>query len=129
MLNRYIKNPKELASDIKELALSGEVNPIMIKAMYDIFSQVMKDEEVKSAILAEADLHDKVVSVNGFTYQKMSISKYSYKHDTVWQEINEKRKEREQLMKNAMKSGIADSDTGEMIPSAIKTSTEFLKRI
>ena len=102
MLKEYVNNPKLLAADIKELVLSGEVNPIMVKVMFDIFSQAMKDKEVRDAILSEADLHNKDFEVNGFKFIKSTSTKYSYKHDKEWSEIEKQKKDREKVLKAAI---------------------------
>ncbi|MCK5018555.1 MAG: hypothetical protein KAS32_15955 [Candidatus Peribacteraceae bacterium] len=128
MLNKYIKNPKELAVDVKNMVLSGDVNPIVVKIMFDIFSDAMKDAEVKSAIMSEADLHGVDIEVNGFRYAKKSRTTYSYKHDAIWQQFEAQKKAREELMKLASKQDVADPNTGEIIPEAIKSTSEFLQR-
>jgi hypothetical protein len=128
MLQEYVNNPKQLAEDVKDLVLAGEINPIMVKVMFDIFSDAMKDKEVKDAIMSEADLHGTEVEVNGFRYQKKSRTTYSYKHDAEWNRIEGEKKAREELMKMADKQEIADPKTGEVVPPAMKSSSEFLQR-
>ncbi len=128
MLDKYVKNPKQLAIDIKETILSGDVNPLIIKVMYDVFSDIMKDRGVKSAILDEADLHGEEVEVAGFRYKKANRRTYSYKHDATWQEIDGKKKAREEQMKTAIEHDVIDTETGELVPKAGVSNSEFLKR-
>jgi len=129
MIKSYVSNPVKIAEDIKDLVLSGDVNPILIKVIYDAFSDAMKDAQVKDAILSEADLHGKEFEISGFKFMKMSRTTYDFKHDSVWQELESLKKSRESLMKQAMENEIADSTTGEIIPPAVKKSSEFLKRV
>jgi len=128
MIKEYINNPAKIAKDVKTLVLSGEVNPIMVKVMFDVFSQAMKDEDVKDAIMSEVDKHEKQFEINGFRFEKASRSSYSFKHDVEWLRLDAQRKARENLMKLALEMDVADPNTGEIIPPAIKTNTEFIKR-
>ena len=128
MIKEYINNPAKIAADVKTLVLSGEVDPIMVKVMFDIFSAAMNDKEVKSAIMAEVDKHPKQFEVNGFRFEKASRSTYYFKHDAEWLRLEAERKARENLMKLALDMEIADTKTGEIVPRAIKTNTEFIKR-
>lgn len=128
MLQEYISNPKKLSSDVKDMVLSGEVNPLMVKVMFDIFSDAMKDKDVRDAIMNEADLHGAEIEVNGFKYMKSSRRSYSYNHDALWQELSGKIKAREAQMKTAIEHEVVDTGTGELVPSAEAKSSEFLKR-
>ena len=128
MIKEYINNPAKIAADVKTLVLSGEVDPIMVKVMFDIFSEAMNDKEVKGAIMAEVDKHPKQFEVNGFRFEKASRSTYSFKHDAEWLRLDAQRKSRENLMKLALEQDIADPNTGEIVPPAIKSSTEFIKK-
>jgi hypothetical protein len=128
-LKEYTKNPMAIAKDIRAMVASGEVNPIAVKQIYDIFSQAMKDDYIKDAIMAEADKYEGEFEVNGLRYKKQSSTTYTYKHDAVWQQIEAQKKSREELMKMALKHEVADPSTGEIVPAAEKTSSEFLKRV
>jgi hypothetical protein len=128
MLDKYIKNPKELAVDIKNMVLAGEVNPLMAKVLHDIFNEVMKDKDVKDAIMNEADLHGGEIEFNGFKYKKSARTTHSYKHDGVWQELAGKVKAREELMKLAHKQDVADPNTGEIISPSMISTSEFLRK-
>lgn len=128
MLDKYIKNPKELAEDVKNMVLSGNVNPLMAKVLHDVFNDVMKDQEVKDALMNEADLHSGVIEFNGFKYEKRSRTTYSYKHDAIWQELEAKRKAREELMKMALKQEVADAESGEVVNPPTVSKSEFLTR-
>lgn len=129
MLKEYVNNPAKIATDLRDMVDSGDVNPLMIKIMYDIFSNAMKDASINGAIMDEADKHEGEFSYNGFRFKKMNRKNYVFKHDAEWQRIAGMKKAREEQMKAAIQHEVVDSNTGELIPSAEVNTSTCLKRL
>ncbi len=130
---------KEFARQIKDIILSGEVDPldfaIHLKAIENFIEALKKDNHVKEAILDEAEKHGEKT----FTKLNAKITiceagvKYSYeddKHDVLTarkKKIDLEIKAREAYLKQ-LKEPEIDKKTGEIkaIP-ANKTSTTIVK--
>lgn len=112
--------------------LSGDYNPltieIQLKVMEDFISRMRKDAEIKSALTKEVDKYsEKVIDFAEFKITKSQKTTYDYSASSEWVLIKEKIKLIEDKMKLAMKTDIADSESGECVPMATAKVTEFLK--
>jgi hypothetical protein len=120
----------------KQELLNGDYNPldveIQLKAMEEIIKQLRADDDIRQAVLAEAEKYGK-----SFDYRGCKISvreggvKYDYasSNDSTWailqseaDAIAEQKKEREKFLQNLPVEGVADVNTGELITRPPKTS-------
>ena len=83
-------------------------------------------EAVKDQMLEEASRYGtKQFTHAGITYELKSKKTYKYEHCEAWAELTEKRKKLEKLMQSTDKP-IADTETGEIIPPAQWSATEYI---
>lgn len=83
-------------------------------------------EGIKSQILDEADLSgEKIFEINGIKYEKRNRTTYYYHNCAMHEELKTKLKKMEDIMK-VINEPIADVETGEIIPPALKSYTEYI---
>jgi hypothetical protein len=111
---------------------NGEIDPLELrvkfKAMQDAIEQVLKSEVVSEAVLKAFDnWGEPVVHAFGAEVVKRSRTIYDFKHDGIWTQIDQKRKDREKLLK-AIKPGttVYDTETGEEIGHSIKQVISYV---
>jgi hypothetical protein len=106
---------------------SGERDPleleILLKNLEDTIKEIRKDERVKSCVQKEAAKYpEKIIQLRGYEITKISKPTFYYSNDSKWVSMNKSLKEREQFLK-AIKTSVADADTGELIyPPFVKYS-------
>ena len=84
------------------------------------------DGEIRENALEEASMYEKTFSIEGVNVEYRNGSgRYSFKHDAEWCAVKEQedklaavRKEREELMKSALRHGGEFVFDGEIIPPA-----------
>lgn len=119
----------------KEL-LSGDFNPldveIQLKAMEEVIKQLRGDDEIKSAVIAEAEKYGKSFDYRGC---KISIREggvsydYAATGDSSWamldaeaKALSEQKKNREKFLQSLPPEGTISPDTGEIMYAAPRTS-------
>lgn len=143
-MKEYIDNPDKFTTELKALLIDGEVNPIKVKILFDGFKKIMEDNFTKGLIMDEADKHEKIFEVAGMKFTKSSKTSWSFKHATIWKDVDDEQKRIEGLMKEAYSKNVnseenseysadnvgdvCDPETGEVVPPAHKTNSEFIKR-
>lgn len=82
---------------------------------------------LKDKILEEASLYsgEKSFEINGVRFTKTDRTTYYYNHCQKWQELDEKKKALEGMMKVA-KEAFADPETGEIIEPARQSGSESI---
>lgn len=82
---------------------------------------------LKDQLLEEASLYsgEKSFEINGVRFTKTDRTTYYYNHCQKWQELNEKIKALEGMMKVA-KEAFADPETGEIIEPARQSGSESI---
>lgn len=82
---------------------------------------------IKEQVLSEATYEGgRSFETGGVKYELASRKSYTYKHCPAWNELNEKIKALETLMKSTDRE-IADTETGEVIPPAQWSQTDYIK--
>jgi hypothetical protein len=123
-------------NNAKDLILSGNENPLKIavqlKAMEDTIKHLRGDNDIKEAILKEAEKEGKSFQRYGARFdikENGVIYDYTECQDTEWNdlktkydEIEKKIKEREKFLKVISKP-IADAENGNLIYPPSKKST------
>lgn len=135
-----------IKASLKDMFLSGDNPPLEVfarlKAASEAIEDVLKDREVKDAVMAEADNYrEKTFEVHGALWtKKMAGVRYDYSvcgdpvYDSLAFEkkvIDDKIKQREALLKSIPDAGevITDQETGEtklVIPPS-KTGSEIVQ--
>jgi len=120
---------KALVSYLVDYADNGDVNPLDLECMFNrllkTIEYVRDNERYKAAVNAETTKYaEQKFNFNRFTIQKSSRSSYEYKGDYVWNELDAKKKAREELLKT-LKEPMFDESGVQIVP-AIKRTTEFL---
>jgi uncharacterized ParB-like nuclease family protein len=81
---------------------------------------------IKDQLLQEADLTgEKVFTIDGVKFEKKSRTNYYYNNCPRHEALKSELKALEDLMKT-LPAEMADTDTGEIIPPANKSFTEFI---
>lgn len=111
-----------------EEILSGVHNPlnvtILLKNLEETIKSIRENEQVKEAVIFELNKYaEKAIDYGSATITKKQAVSYDYSKDTVWNELKEKIKDRETMLK-AIKEPLADATSGEIIEPAIKRSTD-----
>lgn len=116
------------AAQIIDAVTNGNVNPmeadVLLKSLENILKAVRTNGLFKECLQDEVDKYpEKSFSFNGANYTRSTRKVYQYGEDPIWNEINEKKKEREGFLKNIPEGGAGDPITGELIhrPSTKKT--------
>jgi hypothetical protein len=101
---------KLFAASIVEGVLSGNVNPLSVRAKIDAIEKVIKtvkdDAQFRDVVLGEADNYgEKTFEFDGFKFTIADAARYDYSRDEVWQTLKEAennaandRKEREKIL-------------------------------
>lgn len=100
--------------------------PLLVKltAMEKIIEGIK--DGIKERILDEADLTgEKVFTIDGVKFEKKSRTNYYYNHCARHEALKSELKALEELMKS-LHAEMADTETGEIIPPANKSYTEFI---
>lgn len=103
-----------------------EALPLLAKltAMEKIIEGVR--ERLKDQILDEASLtSEKVFTINGTRYEKRSRTTHYYHNCPLHEELKERIKKLEKIMQT-IEAPIADTDTGEIIPPALKSFSDYI---
>jgi FMN-dependent NADH-azoreductase len=103
-----------------------EALPLLAKltAMEKIIEGVR--EGLKDQILDEASLTaEKVFTINGTRYEKRTKTTNHYHNCQLHEELKARLKKLEDVMK-VIEAPIADTDTGEIIPPALKSYTDYI---
>ncbi len=102
-----------IADRIKE----GEEDPLLVLANLKAMEQLAKEVKSKIRDLTEDAINDypeKSFTKHGVKFTKVTRKTYDYSGDAIWKELATDKKDLETLLK-AVKSPIADVDTGEMM--------------
>lgn len=95
---------------------------ICLRAMEDVIKKVRSG--VGEMITEEAEKYaEKTFDYKGAKFTKTNRTTYNYSESAKWNELNEKKKELESLMKT-IKEPVADTETGELIYPAQSKITE-----
>jgi P2-related tail formation protein len=131
---------RSFADQIKKEIMSGSEDvlkaKVMLKAMRDVVDKLEKDETLREMFQAEACKYaEKSFSAYGMMITKTLRTEYDFSKDTTWNdlqaelsEVKERIKSRETFLK-AIRSPLADPETGEMIypPTTKQTESISLK--
>lgn len=109
----------------------GETSALPVYSELHMLEKSIKGlkKDIQTESIEEAEKYHKNDRPVFFGHMPTVSSKktYTYKHDDSWNSYEAKKKERESLMKKAMKANIIDPDTGEMIPPAEFKESTFIK--
>ena len=123
----------------KEELLSGNYNPLEIaiyqKAFFTALEDLFKSDEIKKMLMIEArKFPEKTISFQGAKITKSSKKTWHYEkcNDSEYnnlcviiEELTERKKEKEKLLQ-ALKSEMANTETGEVINPAYFEESEYL---
>jgi hypothetical protein len=120
-----------LVNQVVNKILDGTDDPLKIevklKLLADTIAEIRKNNEVKNVLLFESDKYPgKTFEAYGCRITKTGKTNYDYSEDTVWKELDAKKKEREKMLKG-LTSEMVDPETGEIIKPAKQSYTNFLK--
>lgn len=108
----------------------GDKDPLLVLAEIRQALSLLKEAEgqVLDSALEEAEKYpEKKFEAFGFTFEKRAGRRnYSYKHDDVWSNYDKLRKDREEMLKLALKETIYDKDGVEVVPAVVTTSKDSL---
>lgn len=119
-----------LQNNLIEKVREGEENPLHVLVKLRFMSKVIEgaEAEIKKIATEEASKLNKggdTVSGAEVTFSEGRRT-FDYSNDSVWCELKEKIKEREEMLKG-LKKEVADTDTGEiMAPPITKYSAEII---
>lgn len=125
---------EQVITDITNMAgdaLNGH-NPLPVFTKLTMIERAIKElkSEIQDVAIAEVEKYGKEdVVYDGYKLSVASRSIWNYKHDEVWNQINDQRKNREKLMQQASGQGIEliDTETGELVPPAERKFTTYIK--
>ena len=103
-----------------------EALPLLVKltAMEKIIEGIK--DGIKQAILDEADLTgEKSFTIDGVRFEKKSRTNYHFNHCARYNALKSELKILEETMKS-INVEMADTETGEIIPPANKSYTDFI---
>lgn len=125
---------REFTQKVKEEVLSGDRDPLQFATLFKALEECVKtlrtDEEIREAILTEANKYPgKTFELHSAKFTIRESVTYDYSTDSTWNELNSKlnaikaeMKDRETFLKS-LKTPVADPETGEMINPVSKSST------
>ena len=115
----FIEQVREQVEHRQTLALLPK-----LKAMADIAEGVKV--ALREVMVREAEYEGaKKFERDGLKYTRGITKSYSYKHYNTWSEIKRKLTDLQEVMKS-LEEPMVDEETGEIIPPAKFTSTEFV---
>jgi hypothetical protein len=122
---------------VRERILNGDLNPLQFyvsaKLVTDAIEDLKKDPDVYDCVSTEIAKYGKEKpTVNGsiVTSSQRSTPDYESCGDTVYNELKQKLKDREQFLKNLPPEGTVNPDTGELIkPPVFKYTTYITVKI
>lgn len=101
---------------------------VLIKSLKEL------QDQVNDQAIEELDRYqrDDTIERNGFEMKLVRRNYYSYKHDEVWQNLSESRRQRQKQMQKAAKMSekgqqMTDMQTGEVIPPAEVSASTYIK--
>ena len=117
--------------ELRDKVVKGEVNSL---EAYGQCKQMKAENdaalaEIEAIALDDAESYEKTFQLKGFKFERRNgATRYSFRHIPKWNEFNDKRKDFEDMCKQALKAGasnmqIADQD-GEEIPLPIVTHSK-----
>lgn len=118
------------AQAIIDKVIVGELDPLKVH----VYAKAMKEaweliaSETQGYALDEAEKYGKEGKVFGASFRLSSTGdRYDYEADQTYRDLKEKLKQREELLKQAVKSRVVlvDDETGEQIPKVpVKSSSK-----
>jgi len=120
---------------LKSVIVEGLVDPLKvkreIKAMETFIKQFNDDDDIKDAVMREADKYSaKSFDAFGAKFTLSSRTEYDYSVDRSWSDLNMQlqavkaaMKSREELLKSGVK---VDMTTGEELPVLPKRTTDII---
>lgn len=108
--------------------LSGEINPLeaetRLKALEDVIKAIRSNNDVKGAVMTEAEKYGKQFDAFGCSIQIVSRKTKNYKtcNDEVYNNLSSALKAREAMLD----AGI-DPSTGESLNKPMESVSEYLK--
>jgi hypothetical protein len=118
-IDLFIEKAKQEIDRYDSLKLLGTLT--VMSKIIDGVKEAVKDQMIEEA----SRFNSKEFTHAGLTFQLKSKKTYKYDHCQAWQALNDDRKKLEKLMQSTDKE-IADTETGEIIPPAQWTSTEYI---
>lgn len=94
--------------DIKNNVLNGNQDPLVAYAELKDIERELKStiDEVYEAAIIEAKKEDKTFQLMGYKFEvRNGKTSYSFKHIQKWNDLNDQRKEFEEICKTALKMG------------------------
>lgn len=130
MFKDYSEEVQKVLSDLTAEAEEGHKSALEVSAILSKVEKIAKElrKEIEVHAINEAYKYDTKEDVvkGGCKIELASRTNYSYKHDETWSEFKQNLKDREALMKQAMKSEIWD-ENGEQVPAPETSQTTYLK--
>lgn len=126
---------ESFSADLKQRILSGELDFRRFLEMRSFIDKTLeavhKDKDVKDLMETEIHKYGKSGLVyNGLRFTVAGKTTYNYKHDPVWLELEEKKKQRESFLKSLKNSvSVVDPDSGEVneYHPATWTKSDYIK--
>ena len=129
MFKDYSEEVNKVLSDLTAEANEGNKAALEVSAILKKVEEIAKSlrKEIEVHAINEAYKYDKKEDVvkAGCKIELKSRTNYNYKVDHTYNEIKQSLKDREALMKQALKSEIWDSN-GEQVPAPELSETVYL---
>lgn len=103
-----------------------------LKRQEKFIEEVLGNKDFKEAMNKEVEAYGKEKALKfGIEYEMANSTRYDYKNDPTWVELNDKLKAREKFLQSIHGTSVdeVDEETGEVrkVFGAIKTSTESIR--
>lgn len=130
---------KDFTAKVKEAIMAGNSDPIheaiYITAIQKVAEVLRKDPDIQNLVVEELMKYDRGTTQMGSTTVEIAETgvKYDYQEDPILQELEQKKlsvmnaiKDRQEILKS-LKTEVADTETGEIMKPAVKTSSTNYK--
>lgn len=112
-------NEQELSDKLFAVE-DGEQDALVVYAEIKKAIKLLTEAEaqIKDAALEESEQYESHFEFKGHTFERRNGGRtYDYKNDGVWCDLNAKRKQREELMKQALNGTEIYGEDGVQVPS------------
>lgn len=123
---------ENFASRLLNSVMNGSINPvdldILLKSIENTIAIVRKDNDFKECLNDELyKYHEKTIDFANCEITKAQSTTRDYKEDSVWCDLKDKLKAREELLKLSEKQSIVDGETGEEVNPVTVKHSEYIR--
>lgn len=120
------------ANQLLQSVLNGEINPIdmdiLLKSIEETIKIVRSNDKFKDYLIDEMYKYsEKTIDFATCEITKTSRVIFNYAEDSVYSELKDKLKAREDLLKLAFKQPVVDGETGEQVEPVTRKESEYLR--